>query len=624
MKRAILFVLWIVVCAPLTVHAESFEIERFGFSAQILSNGTVAIKETIAVDFYESRHGIFRTIPYRSVVNGKYYSILLSDFRANRTMKVTKEKDRFNIRLGDADTYVRGNQTYVIEYTARKAIQIGNTNYDEFYWNVTGNEWETPIRSTHIEIELPGDIVISENVDYRLYYGESGSDRLIATSGDQTDDSAGTVYEKDAVSPNSTRAVIGRQGVPYYNRVTVSVEGNKLIFNIPRRLRSNEGFTLQLRMKKGIIVMTKWQAFWYAFVDFIDKNIHYALAAALFLVSVVIWLIWGKDRKAPIMTEFLPPHGISPAEANSILKQKPVFDLPSTLVDLAVRGFIVIGANKKKTYIEKKMTSGKSLKQFEQVLMEELFSFSFIDLSQPDPIKKVYATSLKEQFYPCYLRIVQTFKEFFTKRKFFERSGNVWRGLFIFFAILSLALIGLGCILFKDYIKVIIFGVLAILNNIFFAIVMPKKTNKGLDYYNKILGFKEFISRAEQDRIKQLTEENPRYFDDTIPYAIVFGMAKEWGKKFKGIITKPPDWYLAGSQGGHEFNSSDFVTSISSRLKEIRSSAVSEPTGSGSSGGGDSSGSAGSSDSGSSWSGSSGDWGGSSGGGSGGGGGGSW
>jgi methyl coenzyme M reductase system subunit A2 len=58
-----------------------------------------------------------------------------------------------NIRIGDANTYVSGNQTYVITYKVENATLFFD-NHDELYWNVTGNAWKAPIEEAIAEVTL--------------------------------------------------------------------------------------------------------------------------------------------------------------------------------------------------------------------------------------------------------------------------------------------------------------------------------------------------------------------------------------------------------------------------------------------------------------------------------------
>jgi uncharacterized membrane protein len=69
------------------------------------------------------------------------------------------------------------------------------------------------------------------------------------------------------------------------------------------------------------------------------------------------------------------------------------------------------------------------------------------------------------------------------------------------------------------------------------------------EIYGRVLGFRDFIQTAEYDRLKMLSEENPEYFFDIMPYASVFGMSTKWADKFADFRIPQPSWYQ--SPGGY-------------------------------------------------------------------------
>ncbi|MPN46599.1 hypothetical protein SDC9_194190 [bioreactor metagenome] len=75
------------------------------------------------------------------------------------------------------------------------------------------------------------------------------------------------------------------------------------------------------------------------------------------------------------------------------------------------------------------------------------------------------------------------------------------------------------------------------------GIFMRKRTKRGSMLLGRLLGFKNFLERAEKQRIERLVQENPTYFYDVLPYAYVLGVSDKWAKNFEGITTRPPDWY---------------------------------------------------------------------------------
>jgi uncharacterized membrane protein len=68
---------------------------------------------------------------------------------------------------------------------------------------------------------------------------------------------------------------------------------------------------------------------------------------------------------------------------------------------------------------------------------------------------------------------------------------------------------------------------------------MPRKTERGVEMYKRVLGFKEFIERVEEDRLKRM---DPTELERIIPYAIVLGIEKIWIEKISKVINYIPDW----------------------------------------------------------------------------------
>jgi uncharacterized membrane protein len=65
---------------------------------------------------------------------------------------------------------------------------------------------------------------------------------------------------------------------------------------------------------------------------------------------------------------------------------------------------------------------------------------------------------------------------------------------------------------------------------------MPRKTERGVEMYKRVLGFKEFIKRVEEDRLKRMMEEDPTKLERIIPYAIVLGIENIWIEKISKVI----------------------------------------------------------------------------------------
>jgi uncharacterized membrane protein len=71
-----------------------------------------------------------------------------------------------------------------------------------------------------------------------------------------------------------------------------------------------------------------------------------------------------------------------------------------------------------------------------------------------------------------------------------------------------------------------------------------------------------------------------KLFEDLLPYAILFGLEKEWAKQFKDLYVQPPSWYN-GTSG--TFNSIYLANSLSS-FNNVNAAAFTAPSSSDSSG----------------------------------------
>ncbi|MFZ8832851.1 MAG: DUF2207 family protein, partial [Candidatus Caldipriscus sp.] len=71
---------------------------------------------------------------------------------------------------------------------------------------------------------------------------------------------------------------------------------------------------------------------------------------------------------------------------------------------------------------------------------------------------------------------------------------------------------------------------------------MAKKTKKGVEMYKRILGFKEFLERVDEDRLKRMMEEDPTKLESMLPYAIVLGVEDKWMDKIRDIVYYVQSW----------------------------------------------------------------------------------
>lgn len=92
------------------------------------------------------------------------------------------------------------------------------------------------------------------------------------------------------------------------------------------------------------------------------------------------------------------------------------------------------------------------------------------------------------------------------------------------------------------YTPVVIFPLLVTTIWYFFRKIGPF-TQKGLDAYRHLLGYREFIKKAEKDKMQHLLKEDPFFLDKILPYAILFDLTKHWLNFYSILDADKPTWY---------------------------------------------------------------------------------
>ena len=574
-RMGIIIFLIIFVSAS-SAFSQDFTINRFHSEIVINSDSSIEVKETIEVEFHRPRHGIYREIPFRytdelgSTIKTPIKVLSVTDGSGrNLKYRVTRVGSAINIRIGNPDKFVWGRNTYVIGYTVDNAILFFD-DHDELYWNVTGNYWKAPIKeaSANVSIAVKDR---SRELWAACYTGVYGSRESLC--GFETSDNRGEFFTKTD-------------------------------------LRTGEGFTIAFGWNKGLVSPP---SAWKRFLRAIDIGENWVFIFPLFslIFMINLWYRKGRDPRTreAITVMYEPPRynniPLSPAEVGTLVDEKmDTRDITASIVGLAVKGYLRIEEMKREGlifdttdyYLAKIKEPDANLNPFEKLLMERIF---------PGMLPGILVSAMKNRFYVNLDILKTTLYDGLVSKGYFFRSPEKVRRLYTIAGIVIAAggfFIATMLTPFLQW-KGIIAAVLSSLPVLAFSRVMPAKTRAGASVYMEIIGFREFLSRAEKDRIERMGDKD--LFSRFLPYAIALDVADNWSEAFEGIYQDPPEWYITTGEF-RTFRPSLFSSSIRTMTSSIGSAVISAPRGSGISGKGASGG------------------GGFSGGGFGGGGGGSW
>ncbi|SMX47877.1 DUF2207 domain-containing protein [Maliponia aquimaris] len=612
------------------------EILSFDVTVEVLPDGALEVTEEIRVraEGSEISRGIYRDFPvqYReesgavSVATFEVLEVRRNGEREPYTV-LDQGADK-RLRIGDADVFLRvpSEQLYVLRYRTEGQLRV-QPDFDELFWNVTGNDWAFPILAASVQVTLPDGVPILRHTAYTGPRGARGQD-----------------YE-----------VLEATGSTYRARTTA-------------RLSRGEGFSVAVAWPKGAITIPPpryTSATRPPRTTASGRPLTPAAGVLATLIGALLltlgWSRVGRDPKpGAIYPRFDPPKGLSPAATRYV--RRAGFDrrcLTAAILSMAVKGVLRI-EEKEKTWALGRDTytltplgsAGKGLSHGESGVYAKLFPLEKpvtltsdktngkrIDAARSELSNRLWTEHYGASF----------------KRNTLYTLGGVLGGILAAVLLLGLAgnwnviviiawavpalavgiatlLIGMALsgliagrsagfdigrvarvvFLVVGFVVILgseisVFGVLAgvsasfqsggalaLAGSVFgvvaalFHFLMAAPSKAGRDLLDQIEGFEMYMAVAEEDRLNILNppEKTPELFEQLLPYAVGLGLTHEWSQKFAGVLSaaNAPGWY----QGNRMFDADRFDSGFGHAVAST--SAPSSRSSSGFSGGGGSGG----------------------------------
>ncbi len=641
--RIVLSLVPFFFCLAIFGHAEissaaTEKILTFQSRIAVQPDGELTIREEITVVCagMQIKRGIFRDFPTRyKDRHGNAFRVgfevreVLRDGRAE-PYHIQDLSNGKRVYMGRKDIVLKpGIYTYRITY--RTSRQIGFfQDFDELYWNVTGNGWSFPIDHVEAVVSLPAGTNILKKTAYTGFQGSTGQDYAMEE------------LEPGVVSFASTRALMPEEGL------TIAVSWPKGIVKEPTKAEELDDY---------------WKD---------NRGTVWGIIGTILLLAFysIVWFKVGKDPpKGTIIPLFSPPAGISPALARVIMRlgfrDDKVFAV--AVVNMAVKGYLriqqgedrvwtleKIGADEKvlsggETKIARKLFAsgsriqlqktnhvkiGNAKKELKKYLMREardkyflLNSRQFISglaitglilaaviLGAGQPELALFAgVWLTIWTIGCVflgIRVINAWRQIGGTfgQKIFRSAGAVGKTLF---ALPFFVGEGIGIWLFASAASPLATGTVlfaGFLNAVFYHL-LKAPTLTGRKLMDRIEGFKQYLAVAEKDRLNLLNppEKTPQLFEKFLPYALALDVEQAWGEQFADILGDAsrddggykPAWY--SGRGWRSDSMTGFVSNLGASLSSAISSASTSPGSSSGSGGGGSSGGGGGGGGGGGW-----------------------
>jgi uncharacterized membrane protein len=511
-------------------------------TAQIVvtRSGEVSVTERFVVRFNGSWNGIYRTIPVEYSAPGDLnYTLRL---RIESVTDDTGTPLRHEVdRVGDSrrvKMWVPGaedvTRTIVLTYRSDNALRFFE-EHDELYWNVTGDQWDFPIRNVTAVVMLPEDVT---GLRTSSFTGEQGSTEAAPV------EQVGTTF-----TFRGTRPLGYREGL------TIVVGWNPGV--IPRPTAADKAASVLL------------------------SNMILLAPILAFMAMFVLWRRFGRDPDpGSVLVRYEPPPEMTPAEAGTLLDDSAdLRDITATLVDLAVRGFARIDEKSKEQLFglfssrDYEITllqpeQWPQLKPHERALLQALSVHAHDD--------RVLLSDLKNEFYKHLPAIKTHLSRTLVDGGYYIRRPDMVRIIWAVVAIAAAAGVILTGGVLADRLGIsgaaaFIAGAGTFIVVVAFGWFMPRRTASGARMHTWLRGFEEFLGRVEKDRLERLVD-SPALFEKMLPYAMAFGVETNWARAFEGLATQPPSWYHTAD--GRAFRPNLFVADLG-RMTTVASTAMS-------------------------------------------------
>lgn len=619
----------LIIFFPLSAKA-SEEIILFEVEASINPLGEMLVQENISIKIEgrDIKRGIIRDLPLRwtrpdeKTFETSYEVLGVLRNNIKEPYSVEKSSQELNIIIGDPDKLLAKDiHQYKIVYKVSNHFSQFE-DFDELYWNVTGNGWHFPINKIKFRLNFT-DTFKADFQDLSK----------IPVSFKSIDVYTGSAGQKDKNAKiNKDQSVESLEAMPRGHGLTVAYTWDKSILkNAPSPVEYSPLDQVLPQGKEGYFLFL-------------------IPLALLFLQVKLMWYQTKNLKKPALVPLFQAPEGISPGSARFILKRH--YDdiaFASDLLNMVSKkifSFCYAGEkvqNYKLQYSYEKAEMNPQDKKIANILFPDKDEALDLRISDQSPVKlskKILAQANRDRkkdlflLTPGYLSALTAlaFLAPIIYTSYFYSPTDALVPVIIVAILTGIPLMLLAGIYRlisspKGIAGIIVLAILALLASKFFISIKffysdlitlglgsghypsgypllivfmilqraifnalrPKYTQAGLDLLIQVKGLALYLGTAEKNRFEELypPKEDVEHFEKLLPYALALDQGKTWAQRFARYLEKEK---LEGGQfrglGWQDISKFSGATRGASSSPSSSGSSGSGSGGGGSSGGG--------------------------------------
>ncbi|MGV3616983.1 MAG: DUF2207 domain-containing protein [Fimbriimonas sp.] len=530
--------------------AAKFTTQRFDVDIAIERDGTMTVREQIAVTFTEPQRGLIRKLP--SVTRGRGDLVRRTQYEligvnakttaGNNPATAVPETvgGDWQIRIGRRDVFLTGPVTYMIAYRVRGALtpfsggELGKRT--EFHWNVLPTNWATDIGNAKVKVTFPTPKPGAFRA--RVNFGPLRSRAALELQpGKASGDLPG-------VEAKLTReAFTGQILRPFHPgetmTVVIALPGDTVVAPKPEIARrtspsAGTGGAVDDRMDYAFERPSEPPAS-------VESQ---ALGAALPFVVLIPLLLWRRKyrfREGPLVVQFDPPEGIGPSECGLIMDRSvDPRDIVAGILSLAQKGAAKVRPHAADpttfTLSLKDLKGAQGLTEFEKKLYAVLKPYG----------PNIDAMALRGRFGSDYRILSAALQDSIHKRGLTLKPGLAGCGCaFAFFTVLFTFFLSGAVAIFLNSVWPVLGGVVVAICTLIAIGTMGNLNQEGTRIRTHVRGLREFIRRADQDELRHMSRTMPAQalYERLLPFAVAFGFIEQWAKAFEGMELSTPEWF---------------------------------------------------------------------------------
>ncbi len=493
-------------------------ISSYDIEATVQANSIVDFKETITYDFSDTpnKHGIYRDLVVANedtagrtrLYDVDVQGVTVDGFIADYT--TSEESNLLRVRIGDPDTTVSGEHTYVITYSVAHALRVikksdvadpqapeGLAVGDvEFFWNLVANTFDVPIVSAKASVKGPASPIAA-----KCFLGSSGS------------------TQSCPLELQGMTVELGPSAVAEGEFLTTAIDYPAEAFTV----KPVEVFEPEQPILLGVIIGG-------------------LLFLSLLIVPIVLASIWRRKDKGVEITatpvQFEPPDRLSAVEMAAAWKGDSTAMRPRAMVaaltDLASRGQVVI-ADADDLTVELVPDANVKVQAWEAQLLDQVFA-----TGSPASLGK-YNAALAEVWSSEYSKLVAAAEAAGRRNKQGGAPDRRWNWMFLIAAI-GVAVFIASIVLDSPPGIIVAVGIVigAVLGGAIARIITPRReTDESARFLMLTLGFRRLLETDASVARREFAQRSglpaAAILATMLPYAVVFSLEEAWVGAFPDL-----------------------------------------------------------------------------------------